>query len=633
MGTPRRLLLMALLVAISGLMADAAAQVPGGVTSPRRSPPVTQIAAAATGTIAGIVLDEQGQPLEGVMVSALGGSRSFAVSDRAGEFTLLGLMPGPYLVRAHMDGYLPARGTMIHVRPAALATSTFTMKRLGTAAEPRVVAAATGGVAESAPGDDAESSTRSEGELSWRLRHLKRSILRDGTTLTGVGDATEDWFITDSLQFLGRAVESSARLAGAFFVDSPLTGEVNLLTTGAFDAPADLFQMENTHGVAFFSVGAPVGNHGDWIVKAALNQRDLNAWLLAGNYVTRAPARHRYRLGMSYGVHRYDGGNTAAMAGTVEAVRNVGSVYAHDEWKLADFLTVGYGGHIGHYDYLVDSTHVSPRVTAELRPATHTRVRAVAGRQVTVPGAEEFLPPARTHQVLPPQRTFAPLTRAGFLPEDTRHYEVGLEHDLGEASLGVRAFQQQVDDQLVTIFGLRTGSSPAVDKGHYFVGSAGSVDVRGWGVTFTHGFANHVRGSVDYSMARAQWDGQTSPDRSRLSRVMPGALRQGTEQLHDLTTVLETELPQSATRVFLLYRINNAYVRTDGRASSPGVDGRWDVQVSQRLPFLGFTSAQWEMLVAVRNVFRESVAETSIYDELLVASPPKRLIGGITVRF
>jgi hypothetical protein len=39
------------------------------------------------------------------------------------------------------------------------------------------------------------------------------------------------------------------------------------------------------------------------------------------------------------------------------------------------------------------------------------------------------------------------------------------------------------------------------------------------------------------------------------------------------------------------------------------------------------------MLVGVRNLFRDSLSETSIYDELLVARPPKRLVGGLTVKF
>jgi hypothetical protein len=79
--------------------------------------------------------------------------------------------------------------------------------------------------------------------------------------------------------------------------------------------------------------------------------------------------------------------------------------------------------------------------------------------------------------------------------------------------------------------------------------------------------------------------------------------------------------------------MNSAYIRADGRDSRPGFDGRWDVQVIQSLPFMNFTAAEWEMLVGVRNLFREALAEASVYDELLVARPPKRLVGGITVRF
>jgi hypothetical protein len=51
------------------------------------------------------------------------------------------------------------------------------------------------------------------------------------------------------------------------------------------------------------------------------------------------------------------------------------------------------------------------------------------------------------------------------------------------------------------------------------------------------------------------------------------------------------------------------------------------------LPFLNFTSAHWEALVTVRSLFRDDLAEASIYDELLVVKPPKRVVGGLTVRF
>jgi outer membrane receptor protein involved in Fe transport len=627
MRLPRLLAVPAFLTSLCGLTAGvAAAQAPAGTTPAQ----ITRIAAATTGTIGGVVLDERGQPLDGVVVSAMGNSTSFAVSDRAGQFTLRSLMPGPYLVRAHLTGYLPARGVMVSVRPSARTVSTFTLRREGATGETRIAAAGLGGAEISAA--PSSEKPRDESETAWRLRHLKRSVLRDSATVVAMDADDEEARRFGAVSLLGRAVESSARAAGSLFTNSLLQGQVNLLTTGAFDNPTELLQLERTRGVAYFALGAPVGLHGDWTVKAAVNQGDLSSWVLAGAYITRDPARHRYHFGMSYGLHRYQGGNPAALAAMTETARNVGTVYAHDEWKLSERITLGYGANYAHYDYLMEPAHFSPRLAATVSPTPDLRVRVVASRAVTAPGAEEFLPPART-QVLPPQRTFAPLTRDGFRPEDLQHYEVAVERLLSGATIGVRAFHQRVDEQHVTIFGLRQADTAIAEIGHYFVASAGDIDVTGWGVTVSHALADNVRGSFDYSMSDASWTTTASADRARLRWRMPSALRSDVERIHDFTTSLETAFPDSETRVFFLYKMNSGYIRADGSESRPGLDGRWDFQVNQGLPFMNFLSAEWEMLVAVRNLFRESFAETSIYDELLVARPPKRLIGGLTVKF
>jgi hypothetical protein len=79
----------------------------------------------------------------------------------------------------------------------------------------------------------------------------------------------------------------------------------------------------------------------------------------------------------------------------------------------------------------------------------------------------------------------------------------------------------------------------------------------------------------------------------------------------------------------MVYKLNNAYA-TD---TDTGTAARFDVQLNQELPFLDFTGARWEMLAAVRNLFRADLFDGSIYDELLVVRPPKRVLGGVTVRF
>jgi hypothetical protein len=82
----------------------------------------------------------------------------------------------------------------------------------------------------------------------------------------------------------------------------------------------------------------------------------------------------------------------------------------------------------------------------------------------------------------------------------------------------------------------------------------------------------------------------------------------------------------------MFYKLNNAFAASSA-ADSPAIGTRFDLQVNQALPFMNFRTSQWEMLVGVRNLFHESLANASVYDELLVVRPPKRLVGGLTVKF
>jgi len=85
--------------------------------------------------------------------------------------------------------------------------------------------------------------------------------------------------------------------------------------------------------------------------------------------------------------------------------------------------------------------------------------------------------------------------------------------------------------------------------------------------------------------------------------------------------------------VFVIYKINSGFTRPYATTLRPQVGSRFDVEVSQALPFLNFASARWEMLVSVRNLFNEDVLDASVYDELQVVRPPKHVVGGVTVRF
>ena len=166
--------------------------------------------------------------------------------------------------------------------------------------------------------------------------------------------------------------------------------------------------------------------------------------------------------------------------------------------------------------------------------------------------------------------------------------------------------------------------------GHYYVASAGAVDAEGWAFRVSSTPSRPLRGASDYSVTRARW--VSRGDLAALAPWVPAAIRAETESLHDVTTSLETEIEETGTRVFMVYKINTGYTRADTARTRPGLDARFDVLVHQGLP-LAIAGTKWEVLVGVRNLFRDPRDPASVYDELLVLRPPKRLVGGVLVKF
>src|SRR6185436_1698404 len=372
--------------------------------------------------------------------------------------------------------------------------------------------------------------------------------------------------------------------------------------TSSFDAPQDLFAARAflARSVANMVVGAPAGD-ADWTVRGAVTQGDISSWVLSGDYISHATERHRYDIGMSYSTQRYDGGNFAALRNVTDGSRNVGSLHAFDTYSIAPQLLVTYGTRYARYDYLDGSSLLSPRVAVTVLPDAHLRVTASVSQ------------------------------RAPLAAEKTTHYEAAVERDLAPgATVSARAFHQRATDQVVTLFGVSQPGLPSAALGHYFVANTGPVDATGYSAGFKAVFASRVRSAVEYSYARASWNSPSGYN--YLLVVSPSSVRSGEERIHDVSTSFEADVPETSTRLMVLYRISNGFARRD-LSSRPGVDGRFDVQVRQSLPFLDFSNAKWEMLVSVRNFFHDATSDQSIYDELLVIRPPKRVVGGLTLRF
>lgn len=611
------------------------------------SSPIARLTStAAPGSIAGVVRDDRGIAVPRVVVSALGAVTTVTLTDASGRFDFGALTPGPYLVRAHLAGYVAPRAQMIQVRASARAVSAIALRRedapkilsagIGlpdsTDASP-VVAAAPAAQEASTADSPAQSDSPDETETAWRIRHARRSILKDATIPEAMlaGNDTGDASTSSVLA----QIAGTSRNVASFFADAPITGQVNLLTAGSFDTPQQFFSTDTiSRNVANIRIGAPAGSRADWTVAGALTQADISSWVVAGSYAMRAPAKHRYDVGLNYSTQRYEGGNPLTVRDVRDGSRNVGAVYGYDSVSLSPEATIAFGAEYARYDYLNNKMLVSPRVELTLTPAPSTRLMTSVSRRAQAPGAEEFLPPSDSGIWLPPQRTFSSLGPSGeFRAEQALTAALALEHDFGPTTIAVRTFRQYVDDQLVTVFGGSVPGQPTAKLGHYMVGNTGDIDTTGVSAEFRAVIASRVHGSIRYSFARGEIL-RAGDDYVML--LAPEAAKPGTVALHDVTGRIDAEVPETATRVEVAYRLGNGFAQGSTRqdkASRPGLDGRFDVQVHQSLPFMNFTNARWEMLLAVRNFFHDASCDQSVYDELFVVRPPKRVVGGVTLHF
>lgn len=630
-----------LLAAVIGLGIGA---LPVQAQSPRSVD--SQAVRLTRGSIQGTVSDDAGGPLPGALVSAFGQTMSSAVSDSRGRFSIDGLPAGDYLIQAHLSGFVGSRRELVRVglgpapleRPLLLRRVDLVVATAGSGAPvpARPIMAAgvrlpTGTLSDQpdAAGADTASAApdHSHTETAWRLRHVKRSILKDSSAIATLVETDDE---IPSASIFGRTRAATTGLASTVFTELPFSGEVNLLTTSAL-GPGQLFSSSMMpRPVAYVSIGAPTPA-GDWSVRAAMSQGDLSSWLVAGAFASRERAAHGYEFGYSYSTQEYLGGNLAALAAVTDGSRNAGELYAFDRWTLTPGVSVEYGGRYTRYDYLENRGILSPSVEVTLEPLKDTRVITTIGQEMVAPGAEEFVASDTPGPWLPPERTFAPLRYDGeFRPERARYLDVMVEHEFGKTYvLGVRRFYQEVDDQLVTLFGLDLPQGPQ-SVGHYYVASAGGFSADGWAFRVGSPPSKSVRAWIDYSLTRARW--AAGGDSTEIGMLAPAAVRPEREDLHDVTTSFEGEIPETATRVFLVYKINTGFTRANHELARPGLDARFDLQVNQALPF-GVAGTRWEVLVGIRNLFRDALSVGSVYDELLVVRPPKRVVGGFLVRF
>lgn len=539
------------------------------------------------GRVIGWVEDSRGVPVAGALVSVFakgmrdGGFMTF--SDEAGRFLLMSLPPGSYTMRAARSGHVPAPARQITVLPNQDSILSVSLAAID--------------------GLTSEQIEARTSELKWLERHKRRSVLEDRDPLPGDAEAAPRPF--DLLE------EAAPWLSGSI--------EVMADSNALGGAPTDSAAGPPGAGSGVLRLSGKIADGASFSLGGLVAESQTVTWKMATEISVAAGSGHELQVGAGYGTQfaRLPGDAVADNAG-------VGTVVIGDHWE-AGRVAIAVGARHSYIGFVPDRNHTDPSASLEFKVDDGTILRGSLTTHTLAPGGD--LLSLSTLNVTP-VITDA-VTDGDLRPERIVRYEVAVERRMGPARVEGRFFHEGARDQLINAFSEgETGRMLHVFNGR-------GLASRGGGIEVSRNFGNALSGSFAYTYGHSWRDAPLSPldDGGELAAFDHASF-------HDLVARVETFCGWTDTRVVAFYRLNTLHpagsslLAYDSRQAGGAIKStRFDVQLSQGLPFLGsVTRADWDLLFAVRNLFYDGSDEGTL-DEIAVVNPPNRVLGGISVRF
>jgi len=540
------------------------------------------------GGLVGWVESTRGVPVAGALVSIFGkgirGGSLVTLADSKGQFVLPSLPAGSYTLRAIGSGHEPSAARHVTVLPNRDALYTLSLTPVADKA------------VETAAAEEDEAS--SQAEWRWLVRHKRRSVLE-----------TAGPYLPENVDAPALSLDTQAPLSlGA------LDGSVELAATGGSggDFP-EASGLGLPAGMGSLQLQGRLTEGVSWTLGGLMSENEGRAWRVAAEFVLEPGAGHQLEVGAGYGA---GDSHEALEIGLLEPARALGAVFVRDRWQIGGRLRATAGARYTYLGFLPDSHHADAVVEVELQGDRDTVVRGSFATRTLTPGGDLL---TVSTVAASPAITWARLD-AGLRPGRSLRYELGASRALGPfAHVSAQLFSESTHDALLTVF----------EDGAPFVRNAGTLAALGFGVTVGRRFGGVLDGSLTYSFGQGRRLGPTAFSGAPMTAFDEA-------EFHDLAARVETFIGWSDTRVAAVCRLNSlsdsgAPTGAGTRASSTST--RFDVQLTQGLPFLApLARADWELLLAVRNMFYE-VSQAGFLDELAVQDPPTRVVGGISVRF
>lgn len=423
------------------------------------------------------------------------------------------------------------------------------------------------------------------------LRQRRRSVLNE--TEAGGGRVNLAQSLDPGLEFSG------------------LSGRVEILTLPSGTGASAASESSLPNGAGLVRLSGYLTDDLAFALTGLAAESAATTWRAGAEFELTAGDRNTFEVGAVYGT-RF---NTASLpvGGEIDR-RSVGAFRLVHALKLFDNVTTRAGGRFVDAPFLRSSRSIDPELSVLIEDAMgdasgSSYLRLDLSGDTLFPGLEvvtgesdlialsEGLPVFAAH--FEPQRTW------------NRGVAVGLK---GASTRMEARIQDQTVTHALLVFPSRSIGAPYVENGNRNRVQIGSVMIER---TFGRGQAQT---GIEYGYGRFGVDA-----------ARPGRPR----DFHQITTRFDAYLRRSGTGIAIFHRFHEgASVADHDGATRPSTRAhRYLVELRQDVPFVpDIIGADMAFLLSLRNVYYDDVDRRSL-DEFAVAAPPRRITGGIRVKF
>jgi hypothetical protein len=460
-------------------------------------------------------------------------------------------------------------------------------------AEPRPAAQTT--ASENDPSDDAETDTSVSAAARKRqvlLRQRRRSVLndRDDADRSSVAEALES-----DLELSG----FNGRVELLTLPSSPQSGRA---TAGSMPGGAGLVRLSGhlTDDLSFALMGLAA-------------ESAATTWRAGAEFELAAGDRNRIEVGAVYGA-RSNATNAPLGFGLDIDRRSVGAFRVVHAMKVFDTVTTRAGGRFYDAPFLRSSRTLDPEFSVLIEePEVENKGRSYLRfdfiGDTLFPGLEVVTGESDVIAL----SEGLPIFARDFAAQRTWNRAAAL----GYREAGTR-MEARLQDQIVTHALLVHPSSMA---GAPYVGNGARNRVQIGSVLFEKTFGGgQAQAGFEYGYGHFAAD-----------RAHPGRTR----DFHQLTTRFDAYLRRTGTGLAIFHRFHEgASVSNYEGDTRPRMRAqRYFVELRQDVPWVpSMLGADMDLLVSLRNVYYDDVDRRNV-DEFAVTAPPRRVTGGIRVKF